>query len=162
MKKLEGGMPLLAALISAGVILFGYVYQKNMEREAEVRKARQEIYVRLINNITQRMALLDRFAQRPGWKSTLSDQEKYELALGIPGMRKNLAEQKNVGALLLMFGTDEGIREYANWLRGDGRDLGRLMLSLRKSIYPETRALREDANQVIWNELPSQARASKK
>jgi hypothetical protein len=44
-------MPLIAALISAFVILVGYFYERFKQREFEIFQTQQVIYTRLIDNL---------------------------------------------------------------------------------------------------------------
>jgi len=46
-KAFEKFVPLIVAVISAAALLFGYMYEKDKEKEAEIRKTRQDIYSRL-------------------------------------------------------------------------------------------------------------------
>jgi hypothetical protein len=57
MKNIAALMPLLTAIISAMALLSGYMYQKHKDKQAEIRKTRQEIYSRLITNVTSRIDL---------------------------------------------------------------------------------------------------------
>jgi hypothetical protein len=127
-----------------------------------VRKTRQEIYSRLATNITQRVGLLERIQRSPEWKNAKSYQEQYDVAIKDAALSKNLSDQKEIAALLCMFGTDDAVKAYADWLRegwdpntkaAKSADLGRLILVLRKSIYPETYTIADDANLVIWNDV---------
>ena len=165
MQGFEKLVPLLTAIISATALLFGYTYQKNTEREAEIRKMRQEIYSRLATNITQRIGLLDRVQMSPEWKQARNYQEQYNVIIKDAASSKNLSDQKEIAALLCMYGTDDAIKAYANWLRegwdpntktATSDDLGKLILGLRKSIYPETNATEVDANLAIWNDAEHQ------
>ncbi|SEM20721.1 hypothetical protein SAMN04489760_106156 [Syntrophus gentianae] len=90
MQKFEKLVPLVAAIISAAALLFGYMYQKNMERQAEIRKVRQEIYSRLATNITQRIGFLDRIQASPEWKNARNYQEQYGVAIKDAALSKNL------------------------------------------------------------------------
>jgi hypothetical protein len=56
---LKDSIPLLTAAIGAIVVIRGYMVQKDLERQAEERKYRQEIYSSIIKNYTER--------NTPGW-----------------------------------------------------------------------------------------------
>ena len=62
--KNQNLLPILAAIISAIALLGGYAYQKQLERDAEIRKTRQDIYSRLISNITDRNTILGRLLEQ--------------------------------------------------------------------------------------------------
>ena len=53
MERLKNLLPVFTALISAIALLFGYGYQRKLERDNELNKVRQEIYSHLITNITE-------------------------------------------------------------------------------------------------------------
>ncbi len=158
-------VPLIVAIISATALLGGYMYQRQKEKEAEIRKTRQDIYSRLATNITQRIGVLDRLEKSPAWNKARTYEEQYEVLVKDPEALKNLSDQKEIAALLCMYGTDDAIKAYTNWLRegwdpntneAKSADLGKLILALRKSIYPETRATAVDANMAIWNDAKHQ------
>jgi len=50
-QRFEKLVPLIVAIISATALLGGYMYQKHKEREADIRKTRQEIYVEYLNTL---------------------------------------------------------------------------------------------------------------
>ena len=162
MKTFMKLVPLLVAIISATALLFGYVYQKHKEKEAEIRKTRQEIYSRLVTNITKRIELLDRIQKSTEWQKASNYTEQYEVAIKDAEMAKSLTDQKEIAAFLCLYGTDDAIKAYTNYLKegwdsktqsGKTPDLGKLILGLRKSIYPETQTTADDAKLAIYNDI---------
>ncbi len=160
MQGFEKLVPLIVAIISAITLLAGYTYQKHKEKEAEIRKTRQEIYSRLVTCITKRFALFDRLEQSPAWKKARNYSEQYNIMIRDPETSQNLAEQKEIATLLCLYGPDDAIKAYVDWLKGawdastkssTSGNLGKLIIDLRKSIYPETNATADDANLAIWN-----------
>ena len=160
-KAFEKFVPLIVAVISAAALLFGYMYEKDKEKEAEIRKTRQDIYSRLATNITQRIHLLDRIYKTPEWRNAKNEQEQYDVSIQDTALSKNLSDMKEIAALLCIYGPDDAIKAYANWLiagydptrKADtSSDLGKLILALRKSIYPETSTTVDEANVAIWND----------
>jgi hypothetical protein len=167
MNNLEKFVPLATAIISAAALLGGYTYQKNKEKEAEIRKTRQEIYSRLITNITKRAEFLDRIEMLPEWKKARSYEEQYLVAIKDPELSKNISDQKEIAAFLCLYGTDDAIKAYVNYLEegfaltsarhpaAEGPELGTLILALRKSIYEETSITSGESNLAIWNDIES-------
>ena len=154
-------IPLITAIISAAAILAGYAYQRYADRQAERRKNRQEIYSRLIVNITSRMAMLERLQSTPEWQNALDYREQYAVALKDQALARNLEEQKEISAFLSLYGTDSAVKAYADFLAdgwdadthsAKGADIGKLMLGLRLSIYPDTKVTAREASLVILND----------
>ena len=153
MKTFEGLIPLFTAIISAAALLGGYMYQKHMEMDAGIRKNRQEIYSNLITNITKRNEMQWRIENTPDWKEAKNDQEQYQLVLNDAEMSKNWHDRTEIVAFLCLYGTDDAIKAYANWVDegSNVEDIGKLILAFRKSIYSETHTTADEANSAIWN-----------
>jgi len=154
MNSLKNLLPLLAAIISAIALLGGYAYQKNLERDAEIRKTRQEIYSRLISNITQRNTMLGRLLLSPEYMKA-KPEERRQLELKDAELAKNEGDRTEIVASLCLYGTDEAVDAYTEYARanaeGQGGDLGELILSLRQSIY-KTHIKANEADLAIWND----------
>jgi len=154
MNTLKNLLPLSAAIISALALLAGYGYQKSLERDAEIRKTRQEIYSRLISNITQRNTMLGRLLLRPEYMKA-RPEERPQLELKDAALAKNEGERTEIVASLCLYGTDEAVDAYTKYARanaeGKGGDLGELILSLRRSIY-RTHINANEADLAIWND----------
>ena len=88
MDTLNKLLPLLAAIISAIALLVGYGVQKSLERDAEIRKTRQEIYSRLISNITERNTMLGRLLLSPEYIKA-KPEERPQLELKDAELAKN-------------------------------------------------------------------------
>lgn len=155
-------VPLITAIISAITILTGYMYQKHEEREAEIRKTRQEIYSHLIINFTDRIELLNQIQQSSDWQNAKNYQEQYQIAMQRPELSKNIKEQRKIATFLSLYGTDDAIQAYANFLKegwdnnsqcAQNADWGKLIQGLRKSIYPNSDISSDDINLVIWNDI---------
>lgn len=154
-------VPLLTAMISATALLGGYMYQKHKEKEAEIRKTRQEIYSRLGTNLIKRIELLAHIQMSPEWQQAKNYQEQYQVVIKDAELSKNLSDQKEIATFLCLYGTDEAINAYANFLKegwdpekhsAKTPDVGKLVLGLRKSIYSQTDVTAGDANLVIFND----------
>jgi hypothetical protein len=164
MNTFKNLLPVLAAIISAIALLLGYAYQKRLERDAEIRKTRQEIYSRLISNITERNTILGRLLeQSPEYaKARPEERPQVERELWATGrltdakLSKNEGDRTEVIASLCLYGTDEAIDAYAKYAKanveGKGGDLGGLIVDLRQSIYKETHIAADEANLTIWND----------
>ncbi|MDE3088933.1 MAG: hypothetical protein KGJ80_06070, partial [Chloroflexota bacterium] len=113
---MEKLVPLLTAIISATALLSGYMYQKRKEKDAEIRKTRQEIYSRLVTNSTKRIELLDRVQMSPEWQKARNYQEQYQITIKDADLPKNLSDQKEIAAFLCLYGTDDAIKAYASFL----------------------------------------------
>jgi hypothetical protein len=70
MNSLDKIVSLFPALISAIALLAGYIYQKYKERDAVIRKTRQEIHTRMATNITGRGAIFERIQKTDAWKNS--------------------------------------------------------------------------------------------
>jgi len=160
---------LATAIISAVALLCGYGYQKHMEREAEIRKTRQDIYSRLVASITKANEITGRLEQTPEWKEAKNAQERNQLAAKNPELSKNWHNRTEIISLLCLYGTDDAIGAYLNWTKedldpkGKGGDLGELVVALRKAIYPKTHTKAGEADAIIWENdtylrKPSQAK----
>lgn len=164
MNGIRNLLPLLAAVISAVALLAGYSYQKRLERGEEVRKTRQEIYSRLIGNLTERNTILGGLLDRSPEYAKARPEERSEVErklwaagqLTDPTLSKNEGERTEIVASLCLYGTDEAIHAYAKYARanmeGKGGDLGELVTDLRHSIYKETRIAADEADLSIWND----------
>ena len=155
-------IPLLIAIIGAVAALVGYSYQKELERKAEVIKTRQNIYSRLIVNSTKRVDILNRLSERKAWKDATNIYDQYKLFMHDPEARANRVEMQEIATLLAVYGTDEGINAYADYLKegweqaigksSKEADLGKLILALRQSVYPNTYVRSSVINLIIWND----------
>jgi hypothetical protein len=158
MTSFRNWFPVVTALISALALLGGYVLQKSAERDAETRKTRQEIYSRLISNITERNTLLGRYEEtseflnaKPGERQQLESQFQFK----DPALTENEGKRTEIIASLCLYGTDEAIDAYVKYARANaerrGGDLGELVFQLRQSIT-RTHIKPGDANLAIWQD----------
>ena len=149
----------LAAGISAIALLLGYWYQKNEDRAAEIRKTQQEIYSRVIRNITERNTMLGHLEQSPEYLAAKPEQRAHveeQLQLKDLELTTNEGERTEVIAFLGLFGADEAIDAYAEYARAnmtkEGGDLGQLVLALRRSVFKQKTHIKADeAYEAIWN-----------
>ena len=150
-------VPLIVAVLSAATILFGYIYQRNKEREFEIAKTRQEIYVRLVTNLSQKIELLRIAYDDPTMpKLTQANaQEVYRfIAKKYPELDKNFNESIKIQYLLVLYGDDAGIKAFAKFYRDSEAalrpgsqvqpDKNELITELRRSIFPSTTVTAED------------------
>jgi hypothetical protein len=165
MNTLKRWTPLLTAVISAIAVLVGYTIQKHNEMDAEIRETRQQIYSRLISNITERNTILGRLLERqPEYvKARPEEQYQVEQELSAAGRLRSAELSKNEGtrteivASLCLYGTDEAIDAYAKYAEantrphGQGGDLGELIVDLRRSIS-KTSVKPRKADLAIWND----------
>ena len=157
--KMDNLVPVLAAIISATALLLGYAYQKGKEADAEVLKKRQEIYSRLITNITTRNSLQGRVENLPAFAAA-SPAERGDLYWKDPALIQNRDERTEIVALLCLYGTDEAIHAYADYsakIVGPNAkidDAGELIVALRRSLSARDRrrttVTSRETNLGIW------------
>jgi len=107
-------IPILAARISAMALLAGYAYVKHAERVFEIQKKRQEIYRRLITNLTRK---IDLFEQLRTDRRILQrvDQNNVEGVQALikreyPALDQAMNEAREITALMAVYGTGDAIR----------------------------------------------------
>lgn len=160
MKMMDHLVPVFAAIIGAIALLLGYAYQKGKEGDAEVLKQRQEIYARLITNITTRNSVLGHIEQSPAYIEA-STAERSAIYSKDPDFIQNRAERTQIVALLCLYGTDDAIKAYAEYSAkaiGPNQqidDVGELIVALRRSLLDNrerrrTTVTAREANLGIW------------
>ena len=162
MKALESLVPIIAAGVTAFGVIWGNYYLKSLERDADIQKKQQEVYFRVLRNITDRntrQGLLlqqsrEYLAAKPEARHQVEQrlQERFQMD---PELSKNEGERTEVVASLCLFGTDEAIHAYAQYakanMRGEGGDVGQLVLALRHSVFKQTHIAADEAYEAIWN-----------
>lgn len=159
MNQANNLLTVLTAAIGASALLGGYWYQKKAERDAAIQKTRQEIYARLIGNITQRNTMLGRFEQSPQYKAAKpeeQDQLESQFQLRDAELTKNEGERTEIVASLCVFGTDDAVEAYAEYAKANaeriGGDFPKLVLGLRQSIFKTTHVTVPEAGVAIWQD----------
>jgi hypothetical protein len=169
MNTLKNLLPIFTALIGAVALLLGYVCQKNLESDNELDKVRQDIYSRLITNITEKNTILGRLEQSPQYLKAKQEnrtaqelnQLEQQMMLQDDDMVKNEGKRTELVASLYVYGADEANDAYVEYARAntkqEGGDLGKLVLGLRKSIYRKSRIKESgtktsEADMAIWND----------
>lgn len=157
-------IPLFAAIISALVILYGYVYQKKKERDASINETRKELYNRLIQNLSERLDMFEIILQTDEEiVRSLKSGDFFALSKVFPKrfteFDDNLNKGREILSLISLYGSDEAIKvcveffeQFTNSLKsGQGIifDKGLLLLNLRRSIYPKTKISPNDINLLI-------------
>jgi hypothetical protein len=149
---------IVTAIISAFVVIVGYVYQKRKEHQAEIRKKQQEIYSRLVANITKKNGITGRIEQMFQFRNAKTEEERKRVYIQDPEYSKNYWDERSeIVALLFMYGTDKAIQAYIDWTKKnlggaeEGPDLGKLVVTLRQDILPnEKSTTASNANLSIW------------
>ncbi len=150
--------PVIVAFISMATLLFGYIYQKRKEREFEINRTRQEIYVRLIKNLSEKLDLFERLRDDPDMPEKVTTENVKELyrliARNHPELDSNFNESREIMSLMALFGDDEAIKACAAFARDSYASLqpssevipdkNKLINELRKSIFHETKVTVED------------------
>jgi hypothetical protein len=152
---------LIAAIISALVILFGYVDERNRQREFQISQTRQEIYTRLITNLTKMHVLLGKVKNDPRIPKPTTENlsQWYELiAQNYPDLNKSMDEAVEIMALLSVYGSDEAIEASARYYEksiaslqpgsSEAPDAGQLVLELRRSLFPDTQVSAKDIDLI--------------
>jgi hypothetical protein len=151
-------VPLIVAVISATTLLFGYIYQKHKERQFEINRTRQEIYTRLVRNLSEKLELFERLQDDPDMpeKATAENVEEVMklIAKKYPELDKNFNEGREIMSLMALYATDDAIQACAQFYRESYAsmqpgsevrpDKNELILRLRKSIFPKTKVASED------------------
>lgn len=149
-------VPLWIALISAVTVLFGYTYERRKEREFELAKTRQELYVKLVAQLLENedlgtIANDDQMATELKKK----DSRKYleYLAAQHPNYYQNLKVGQEISTLLSIYGDDAVVSGAAKYYR-DGIDAGtsditELILLLRKATFPGTSVKRDEIETMV-------------
>lgn len=156
--------PLVAAVLSAAVILFGYVYEKDKEREFQIRRTQQEIYTRLITNLIIKQDHLDRLKKTEPrmphhvTRENIGEVQKL-IANSYPELQALIYESREIMALLSVYGTDKAIEASVRfYLKGissmepgatERPNPGQFILELRRSLFKDTRVKAEDINIII-------------
>jgi hypothetical protein len=156
-------LPLLVAIISAAVALFGYFYNKQMEREFEVRQTQQEIYTRLIINVAAKNNYFEEIRRDPRIpdRVTTANVEEFQSLIReeYPELQELINEAQEIMALLSVYGTDEAISAVARFYRSGVAamqpnsstvpDMGELILDLRRSLFEDTGISADDINLIL-------------
>lgn len=168
-------VPVLTAVISALALLIGYSYQKGKEADAEILKKRQEIYSKLISNITDRNSLLGHVLDSKEYSQASENEREAlrhndlnaananreqmnDLFAKDPALIENRNRRTEIVALMCLYGTDEAIKAYTDFSakaispNAQVEDVGELIVALRKSLSNrhETSITAREANLGIW------------
>jgi len=156
-------VPLFAAVLSAVVLLFGYVYDKRKQREFEVTKQRQEVYERLIRNATSKLQESRRLLADSRMPKRVTEQNQSQVQALIkssyPKLQALMDETPGIMAFLAVYGTDQAIKAVARFYREGLEsikpgssvtpDVGKLMLDLRRSLFADTKVTAKDINLIL-------------
>ncbi len=147
----EQYFPLLTAAISAIALLAGYSFQKRKERQFELLKTRQDIYSRLIKNLTLRRQLSTVASADADWPKELRKEDLDSINKLIderyPDLRRNLIEGHELFSLLCIYGSDAAVKATAQFadrhrLVGEGKvadvEIEVYLHALRLSLFPDT------------------------
>ncbi len=162
-EKMTKYLPLLVAVISAAVALFGYFYNKQMEREFDVRLTQQEIYTRLIINIAAKKNYFEEIRRDPRVvdRATTANVEGLQSLIREehPELQALIDEAQEIMALLSVYGSDEAISAVTRFYRNGVAsmqpnssvvpDMGELILDLRRSLFEDTGITADDINLIL-------------
>jgi hypothetical protein len=103
-------IPLLVAVISAIALFTGYVIQKWLERVAENRRHKQELYTQLVQSMRKREDIVENLSRSPQWP-TFDDPDfivkTWNILQDSTEGNKILAENREIVSLFVIYA--EGI-----------------------------------------------------
>ena len=151
-------IPILVASISAITVLIGYLLQKHKEQMIEINKTRQELYTRLIKNLSKKLELFEMLKHDPDVPDlvTKDDVERMQSLIRskYPDLEKAINESIEIGALMSLYASDKAIKACAEFYRASWAsmqpgssirpDKNHLLHSLRKSLFRGTKVTKED------------------
>ena len=133
--------PLLIALITASVFMFGYIYEGYKQRSFEIFRTQQEIYTGLIQNFMKQEAIVADISAEPAL------DDKSALGQGRLKLEKLWAEERGLLARLSVYGSDECIEAYLKHRKdSNSREL---IFALRQNLFPSTRISERDIENLI-------------
>lgn len=155
---MQAYIPIIVAVISAITVLFGYLFQKHREREFELNKVRQELYMRFVCNLTEKFDLFDKIHAHESIPERITRKDVASLmelvADKYPELDRNFKESVEIGALMSLYASDDAIKACSIFFRtgweslnpdSDSRPDKHLLLhQLRKSLYRRTKVSIED------------------
>ena len=156
-------VPLLAAIVTAFVVLFGYIYDRDKEREFEINRTRQDIHTRLVSNLMRKFDQLEKLhgdKRMPAQVSSENASAVLELvATEYPELDSLFNEAREIMALLAIYGTDEAIEAVAEFYERGAEslqpgatarpDVGVLILELRRSLFSQTAITSQQINLIL-------------
>ena len=151
------------AILSALVILIGYVYEKRKERQFELDKTRQNIYTRLIINISEQIELFELMREDEDMPKKITKENLNEVMAIIKERYPKLNEKFNIGreimSLMAIYADDAAVLACAEFYKKslssmqpgshDHPDISKLMEGLRKTIYRNSKITNEDIQIII-------------
>ena len=160
---MNGLIPLIIAIISIISILIGYILERRKQREFEINKIRKELYVRLIKNLTEKLELFEKIKRKESFPERITRDDVGALYTLIdekyPGLNENFKQFREITTLMSLYATDEAIKacvefaqESISSLEKDSvvrPDIGKLILSLRKTLFPKTGITPKDINLIM-------------
>lgn len=162
-KYLNLAIPIIVAVISASVVLYGYIWEKEKERDFQIKQTQQEIYTRLIKNLTNKLKYIDRLRRDKRIPSRVTSDNLEEvqklIADNSPDLEKYFSEAREIMALLSIYGTDDAIKSVVDFYSALAESMqpdskrrpnpGQLILNLRRTLFPDTTVMPEDINLII-------------
>lgn len=156
-------VPLIAAIVTGAVLLFGYIYESEKKREFEITQKQQEIYTRLIENLITKDEYFDQLRDDPQFAERVTSENVAQFYAIIdedyPDLKAAMDETREIMALLALYGTDEAIEAVANYyesgiasMEPESRvapNAGQLIADLRRSLFPGTQVEAYNINLIM-------------
>ena len=150
----------LVAVIRALATICGYIWEKNRERESDLRKTRLGIHKDVINDLYTLFELEARILSNPEAPSIKAGEE-WDMYVSqnhevISKIMRNLNQSLT---MLSVYGTDKAISAVAKF-RNDAKalfsnkttmnpDLAQMILELRMTLFPDTEIRREQVAYLL-------------
>lgn len=150
----------LVAVIGAFVTIGGYIWEKNKERESDLRKTRLEIHKDVIDNLYALLELESKILSNPGAPNIKAGKEWDEYVSKNHDIISKVLHNLNQSLTMLsVYGTDKAISAVAKF-RNDAKalfsnkttanpDLAQMVLELRMTLFPETEIRREQVAYLL-------------
>lgn len=155
---MQAYISIIVAAISALTILIGYGLQKHKEREFEFNKIRQDLYMRFVRNLSEKLMLFDDFRKDDDVPERVTHEDIGTLMSLIadkyPELHRNIKESAELGALMALYASDDAITACATFFRASWEsmqpnsnvrpDKDHLLYQLRKSLFRRTKVSVDD------------------
>lgn len=159
----EQSIPLMTALISAVALLVGYGIQRYREREFELNKTRQDIYSRLIKNLSTRRKLLQHIEADPEWpKDTDAHMDRANELIDdkYPEYREVVTEGHELFTLVCIYCSDDAVKATAELAKyylppriikdKTVSEIALYLYALRETLFPNTSITPDDIRIIDW------------
>ncbi len=160
---MNGLTPIIIAIISVVGILVGYMLERRKQREFEINKIRKELYVRLIKNLIEVLELFEKMKRKESLPEQITRgnvDDIYALIVKkYPELSENFKQFREIMTLMSVYATDKAIKACVEFAQesisilekdlGVQPNIGKLILSLRRTLFPKTGITPKDINLIM-------------